>query len=73
MKRLIEQFVAVGIALFIFGAMLFVLILFLGGSLISGLSLVLGFPMAFPMTTGLLAFIGLAFFIFRWKRARKKP
>jgi len=73
MKRFIEQVIAVGIALFILGLMATVLMLLLGGSVLSGLSFIIGFPIAFPMTTGLLVIIVLVIFMVRWKQTRKKP
>ncbi|WP_417782252.1 hypothetical protein [Terasakiella pusilla] len=54
MKRALEKLVSVVVGLSILAVLVGGLILVFGGSILTGLTMVLGLPMAMPMTTALI-------------------
>ncbi|WP_417789802.1 hypothetical protein [Terasakiella pusilla] len=54
MKRALEKLVSVMVGLSILAVLVGGLILVFGGSILTGLTMVLGLPMAMPMTSALI-------------------
>ncbi|WP_417796203.1 hypothetical protein [Terasakiella pusilla] len=54
MKRALEKLVSVVVGLSILAVLVGGLILVFGGSILTGLTMVLGLPMAMPMTSALI-------------------
>ncbi|WP_417797647.1 hypothetical protein [Terasakiella pusilla] len=68
MKRALEKLVSVVVGLSILAVLVGGLILVFGGSILTGLTMVLGLPMAMPMTSALI--IGVLGVIILLKRRK---
>lgn len=68
MKRTLENLVSVVIGLTVLGLLAGVFILIFGGSILTGLTMVLGLPMAMPMTSALVAGVLIVILVFKKRK-----
>lgn len=68
MKRALEKLVSVVVGLSILAVLAGVLMVVFGGSILTGLTMVLGLPMAMPMTSALI--LGVLVVIILLKRRK---
>ena len=66
MKNIVEKTISVGLGIIILAVLSLTAVTFFGGSVMALLTLIIGFPMAFPLTTTLV--IVVFGFIFWMKR-----
>ncbi len=66
MKNIVEKTISVGLGIIILAVLSLIAVTFFGGSVMALLTLIIGFPMAFPLTTTLVIVVFV--FIFWMKR-----
>jgi len=67
MKRLFEKIIAIAIAVILCCVMLLIFSIVFGGSIVTGLTFIIGFPVAFPLTSTFLFILLVLFSIYQKK------